>query len=198
MDGETPFKRVTRGIEHVDKTNYGTPSFDLGVSQLDSGNVRFKEELEEDKLKAETQRKSGDDNVNIRNSKDSSFVITDLPKKSPYVACYVQMKLFDTLKQKLSSVHLRRFMGTCFGQYATMPESWVQSQLFRCAMSLELKTSSTHDIMLRFNKNMLRFSLRNFAIISGLNCVAFKGDFVFDTSVPNRLIQTYFDGEKEP
>ncbi|KAF3682029.1 hypothetical protein FXO38_01461 [Capsicum annuum] len=89
-------------------------------------------------------------------------------------------------------------MGTCFGQYANMLESWVQSQIFRCAMSLELKTSSTDAILLRFNENTLRFSLRDFAIISSLNCVACKGDFVFDTSVPNRLMQTDFDGEEEP
>ncbi|KAM3323001.1 hypothetical protein P3S67_004152 [Capsicum chacoense] len=93
MDGETPFRRVTKGIEHVDKTNCSTQSFDL----------RF----------------------NI------SFVITDLPKKFLHISCYVEMKIFDTLKQKLSSVQHRRFMKTCFGQYATMPESWVQSQLFR-------------------------------------------------------------------
>ncbi|KAF3620781.1 hypothetical protein FXO38_32176 [Capsicum annuum] len=61
---------------------------------------------------------------------DSSFVITDFPKKSPHISCYVEMKIFDTLKQKLSGVQFRRFMGTCFDQYATMPESWVQSQLF--------------------------------------------------------------------
>ncbi|KAF3677040.1 hypothetical protein FXO38_03997 [Capsicum annuum] len=258
MDAETPFRRLTRGIEHVHKFNCGAPSFDLGVSQIDSGNASFIAELEEDKLRAETQRKRGNDYVKIRNRmidcqskddsinvlkismvstsgskkrkekemsnssnderakcskfyqskaesndveiqhKDSIFVITDLPKNSPHVSCYVEMKIFDTLKQKLSSVQLREFMGTCFGQYANMPESWVQSQMFRCAMSLELKTSSTDAIMLRFNENTLRFSLRDFAIISGLNCVACKGDFIFNTSVPNRLMQTYFDGEEEP
>ncbi|PHT43136.1 hypothetical protein CQW23_17161 [Capsicum baccatum] len=55
---------------------------------------------------------------------DSSFVITDLSKKSPHVACYVEMKIFDTLKQKLSNVQLSGFMKTCFVQYTTMPESW--------------------------------------------------------------------------
>ncbi|PHT59557.1 hypothetical protein CQW23_01920 [Capsicum baccatum] len=65
-------------------------------------------------------------------------------------------------------------------------------------MSLELKTSSTDAILMRFNENTIRFTLRDFAIISGQNCVAFKGDFVFETSVMNRLIQTYFDGEEEP
>ncbi|KAF3625480.1 hypothetical protein FXO38_22049 [Capsicum annuum] len=68
MDEEIRFRRVTRGIVHVDKTNCGTPSFDLGFSQLDSDNAGFMAELEEDKLKTETRRKSGNDHVNIRNS----------------------------------------------------------------------------------------------------------------------------------
>ncbi|PHU24932.1 hypothetical protein BC332_03264 [Capsicum chinense] len=41
MDGETLLRRVTRGIEHIDKTNCGTPSFDLRVSQLDSDNAEY-------------------------------------------------------------------------------------------------------------------------------------------------------------
>ncbi|PHT83180.1 hypothetical protein T459_11623 [Capsicum annuum] len=68
MDGETPFRRVTRGIEHVDKNNCGTPSFDLGVSQLYGDNACFIAELEEDKLRAETQMKSGNYHVKIQNS----------------------------------------------------------------------------------------------------------------------------------
>ncbi|KAM3303173.1 hypothetical protein P3S67_014203 [Capsicum chacoense] len=65
-------------------------------------------------------------------------------------------------------------------------------------MSLELKISSTNATVMWFNGYTLRFTLRNFAIVSGLNYVASKGDFVFDTSVPNRLMQMYFDGEEEP
>ncbi|KAM3302859.1 hypothetical protein P3S67_013889 [Capsicum chacoense] len=61
-------RRVTRGIGHVDKINCGTPSSDLRVSQLDSDKVGFITELEEDKLRAETRRKSDNDYVKIRNS----------------------------------------------------------------------------------------------------------------------------------
>ncbi|KAF3682108.1 hypothetical protein FXO38_01437 [Capsicum annuum] len=75
MDGETPFRRVTRGIEHVDKNNCGTPSFDLGVSQLYGDNACFIAELEEDKLRVETQMKSGNYHVKIQNSmRDCDFV----------------------------------------------------------------------------------------------------------------------------
>ncbi|KAF3681644.1 hypothetical protein FXO38_01602 [Capsicum annuum] len=49
-----------------------------------------------------------------------------------------------------------------------------------------------------FNGYTLRFYLREFAIVFSLNCVASKDDFVFDTSVLNRLLQKYFGGEEEP
>ncbi|PHU20056.1 hypothetical protein BC332_11207 [Capsicum chinense] len=49
-----------------------------------------------------------------------------------------------------------------------------------------------------FNGYTLRFYLREFAIVFSLNCVASKDDFVFDTSVLNRLLRKYFGGEEEP
>ncbi|KAF3680275.1 putative disease resistance RPP13-like protein 1-like [Capsicum annuum] len=57
-----------KGAGVGDKTNCGTPSSDLRVSQLDSDKVGFIAELEEDKLRAETRRKSDNDFVKIRNS----------------------------------------------------------------------------------------------------------------------------------
>ncbi|KAF3654986.1 hypothetical protein FXO38_14877 [Capsicum annuum] len=92
-----------------------TELLDLKNNELLNWSVSYPcEEEEEEEKKNE-----------ICGIEDSSFIITDLPKKSPHVSCYVEMKIFDTLKQNLSGVQLRRFMGTCFDQYATMTESWV-------------------------------------------------------------------------
>ncbi|KAF3658031.1 hypothetical protein FXO38_13425 [Capsicum annuum] len=97
MDGKTPFRRVTRGIVRVDKTNYGTPSFDLGVFQLDNDNADIIAELKEDKLKAETRRKSDNDRVNIRNSMvdcQSKDELINASKNINVPTCYVLCGLF--------------------------------------------------------------------------------------------------------
>lgn len=58
--------------------------------------------------------------------------------------------------------------------------------------------SFTNSIMMRFNGYILRFTLRKFTIVSGLNCVASKLEFVFDIIMTNRLLQMYFGGEEKP
>ncbi|PHU06788.1 hypothetical protein BC332_23277 [Capsicum chinense] len=70
----------------------------------------------------------------------------------------------------------------------------VHAQLGRCIMSLETKESSTNVIVIRANDTSLHFSLREFAMVTDLNCVSNKDDFVFDEDLPNRIIEQYFDG----
>lgn len=55
-------------------------------------------------------------------------------------------------------------------------------------MSLENKKNSTSTIVIRTNGIILRFTLREFVIITDLNCVADRDDFVFDEEVPNRIL----------
>jgi len=42
----------------------------------------------------------------------------------------------------------------------------------------------------------LKFTLRTFALITGLNCVGVVDDFKFNTKEPNRLIVQYFGGNE--
>ncbi|PHT48058.1 hypothetical protein CQW23_12266 [Capsicum baccatum] len=121
--------------------------------------------------------------------KDSSFVITDFPKKSPHVSCYVEMKIFDILKQKLSGVQFRRFMGTCFDQYATMQESWDNSfviidfpkKSLHVAYYVESSLLHMRSILaMEKTRNLLRIAIFNISYIRGL----FPEKYFSDKSVP--------------
>ncbi|KAF3651790.1 hypothetical protein FXO38_16432 [Capsicum annuum] len=61
-------------------------------------------------------------------------------------------------------------------------------------MSLETKGSSITAIIIWANGTSLRFTPRKFAIITGLNCVGNRYDFIFDKEVPNRIVEQYFNG----
>uniref|UniRef100_M1DFZ7 Ulp1 protease family, C-terminal catalytic domain containing protein n=1 Tax=Solanum tuberosum TaxID=4113 RepID=M1DFZ7_SOLTU len=50
--------------------------------------------------------------------------------------------------------------------------------------------------MIHVNGTTLRFTIRDFAIISGLKCSDNENDFVFNTEEPNRIILQYFGVEK--
>ncbi|KAF3613735.1 hypothetical protein FXO38_36086 [Capsicum annuum] len=72
----------------------------------------------------------------------------------------------------------------------------VQAQLCRCVMTLEVKGSSSSEILIRANGTSLSFTPREFVIITRLNCVSNRYDFIFDEGVPNRMIEKYFNGAK--
>ncbi|KAM3235157.1 putative protein isoform X1 [Capsicum annuum] len=71
----------------------------------------------------------------------------------------------------------------------------VQAQLWRYIMSLGTKESSTSCIVIRAEGTILHFTPREFALVTDLNCVTNRDDFVFDEDRPNRIIDQYFDGE---
>ncbi|KAM3375658.1 hypothetical protein P3S68_014372 [Capsicum galapagoense] len=71
----------------------------------------------------------------------------------------------------------------------------VQAQLGICIMSLETRKSSTSAIVIQAKGTILHFTIREFALVTGLNCATNKDEFVFDEECPNRIIDQYFDGE---
>ncbi|XP_047264159.1 uncharacterized protein LOC124896613 [Capsicum annuum] len=83
-----------------------------------------------------------------------------------------------------------------FGVFMKKNNCVVQAQLGRCIMSLETTESSTSDIVIHAKGTTLHFSLREFAVVTDLNCYSNKDDFEFDEDVPNKIIDQYFDGSR--
>ena len=95
---------------------------------------------------------------------------------------YMQINTLNELQNKLPSNQYNRICTlSCFTQLTTMRRCHVQAQLFRCFMLRELEGSSVNAILFCINDRKLRFIIREFAIISGLNCSDNVADFCFDT-----------------
>ncbi|PHU26149.1 hypothetical protein BC332_04481 [Capsicum chinense] len=60
-------------------------------------------------------------------------------------------------------------------------------------MSLKTRKSSTSAIVIQAKGTILHFTIREFALVTGLNCATDKDEFVFDEECPNRIIDQYFD-----
>ncbi|XP_069144069.1 uncharacterized protein [Solanum lycopersicum] len=71
-----------------------------------------------------------------------------------------------------------------------------QGQIHRCCMSREVEASSKQALLIKVNGVILKFTIRTFALITGLNCVGVVEDFKFNTEEPNRLIVQYFGGDE--
>ena len=109
--------------------------------------------------------------------------------------CYTQINTLNELQNKLPPNQYNRICtSSCFVQLTTKRRCHVQAQLFRCFMLRELEGSSVNAILFYINGTTLRFTIREFAIISGLNCSDNVADFCFDTDQLNRIIAEYFPG----
>ena len=71
-----------------------------------------------------------------------------------------------------------------------------QGQIHRYCMSLEVEASTNQALVIKVNAVILKFTIRTFAIITGLNYVGVVENFKFNTEEPNRLIVQYFGGNE--
>ncbi|PHU27223.1 hypothetical protein BC332_05555 [Capsicum chinense] len=102
----------------------------------------------------------------------------------------------DRIKTMLTKSQYKMFCTkNIFGFFMKKKDCVVQAQLGRCIMSLETRKSSISAIVIRAKGTILHFTIREFALVTGLNCATNKDEFVFDEERPNRIIDQYFDGE---
>ncbi|OIT05408.1 hypothetical protein A4A49_61587, partial [Nicotiana attenuata] len=112
----------------------------------------------------------------------------------PHISSYTNTDIVSDLKEKLTPEQYKQLGSTCFASFLEMKRYEVQHQLFRCFMVLQLEGSHDNVFSIYVNGTTLSFSTREFALVTGLNCVRDPLDFQFNTKVPNWIVETYFGG----
>ncbi|KAH0747460.1 hypothetical protein KY285_009117 [Solanum tuberosum] len=100
------------------------------------------------------------------------------------------------LKKILTVEQLDMFRQTCFGMYLDIPECSFQAQLHRCLMTLEVDQDNPNEFWICANGSILRFTIAEFALITGLKCTDNENDFQVDDNSNNSLLVDYFYGAK--
>ncbi|XP_075101591.1 uncharacterized protein LOC142177031 [Nicotiana tabacum] len=118
------------------------------------------------------------------------------PILSLYISSYTNTDIIFGLKEKLTQDQYKIFGTTCFGSFLDMKHCEVQHQLSRCFMVLQLEESHDDSFSIYVNGTTVCFSIREFAVVTGLNCVSDAENFQFNTKMPNRIMDTYFGGAK--
>ncbi|XP_060174516.1 uncharacterized protein LOC132605362 [Lycium barbarum] len=128
---------------------------------------------------------------------ESRFFLKDPPTHSVHMSCNTNVEVFKDLKDKLTDKQHKIFGETCFGVFTQMQHCYVQAQILRCCMVRELIESTPDAFLIDINGNELRFSIREFAIITGLKCVGDEDAFKVNCKGRNRILETYFGGSKK-
>ncbi|XP_070005937.1 uncharacterized protein [Nicotiana sylvestris] len=127
-----------------------------------------------------------------RNQKGIDLFVKHQPKLAPHISSYTNTDIVSQLKDKLTPDQFQQFGNTCFGSFLQMKRFDVQHQLFRCFMARQLNGTPNNVFAVYVNGTELHFTLREFALVTGLKCVGKDEDFEFSETPPNRLIATYF------
>ncbi|KAM6595906.1 hypothetical protein CsatA_006430 [Cannabis sativa] len=138
----------------------------------------------EDEVHAEDQKPKLKSKVHVRTSeKVEGF---DLPKKYPpkeWDYIYDQKNLFiakafstatfqviENIKSCLSPEQLEMFSKTCFGHFLKLPDFKVQPQVFHGLLLREVQQPNDAELWVMIRGVRLRFSIEEFALITGLDC----------------------------
>ncbi|OIT34364.1 hypothetical protein A4A49_62751, partial [Nicotiana attenuata] len=114
----------------------------------------------------------------------------------PHINSCTNTDIVSDLKEKPTPEQYKIFGTTCFESFLDMKRCEIQHQLFRCFMVLQLEGSHDDSLSIYVNGTTLSFSIGEFALITGLNCVGDPEDFQFNTKVPNMIVNTYFGSVK--
>ncbi|KAF3684183.1 hypothetical protein FXO37_01473 [Capsicum annuum] len=126
---------------------------------------------------------------------DEIFIVRKLSRFAPHMCSYSDNDIDGNIRAILNKEQYKKFCDNIiFGYFMKKKHCVVQAQLCRCVMSLEIKGSSSSAIVIRANDTSLNFTSREFAIITGLNCLSNRYDFVFYRNVPNIIVEKYFNG----
>ncbi|XP_075106726.1 uncharacterized protein LOC142179627 [Nicotiana tabacum] len=143
------------------------------------------------------------DNLRKRRAKGLEWMMLKrwklyIPVGEPFLVThwisYTNVDIVSVLQSKLTDVQLWMLRESCFGYFLDLPRVAIQTQLIRSLMFRELVQDKCDQFYVKLNDEcVLRFGLREFGIVSGLNCCGnehVKGNF----NGPNRLVDTYFSG----
>ncbi|KAF3640766.1 hypothetical protein FXO38_21968 [Capsicum annuum] len=173
------------------------PSFSLGLTQdevfnLGSSNIQPKEGVSSEGTRLKYCNNPG--NIILR---DQIYMARVLPKFTPHIGCHTINDIEHRIKSTLTKNQYNIFCNnSIFAVFMKKKSFVVQAQFERCIMSLETKETTANAIVIRAKGTNLYFRPREFVVVTDLNCVLNKDDFVFDEDLPNRFIEDYFSGAK--
>ncbi|XP_050226910.1 uncharacterized protein LOC126676693 isoform X2 [Mercurialis annua] len=102
-----------------------------------------------------------------------------------------KFKVIEDIKKSLSARQLELLGETFLGHFLELKPILNQLQLLHSILMREMKNSNTSELWVKISGYKLRFSIEEFAVVSGLRCVGECNTLSISTS-ENTLIQTYF------
>ncbi|KAH0750537.1 hypothetical protein KY290_029769 [Solanum tuberosum] len=125
-----------------------------------------------------------------------NYVVKQIPKHSLKFGSTYNTNFIRDLVLSIGDEGIQLFKDTIFGPYLNIPKCNYQGQITKCLLLLEVEQNNpAGELHIRHAKgNILNFSIKELAIITGLKCIGNSKDFTYPDSKRSRLVQRYFPG----
>lgn len=130
------------------------------------------------------------------NVQGMKYVIKTVPHHPLRFGISFNRKFVTDVEYFVGKKVLNMFKETCFGVFVDMPKSNLQGQITKCLLMLECKQNNPNEFHVWVKGTVMKFTIFEFAIISGLNCTSNIEDFQYSTSDGSVLMIKYFSVAK--
>ncbi|KAH0678532.1 hypothetical protein KY284_019617 [Solanum tuberosum] len=125
--------------------------------------------------------------------KSLKYVIKEIPTHSLKFGPTYNIDFIKDLNLYMGVEGIELFKNSIFGPYLDIHTCNYQGQISKCLLLLELEQDNKNELHIRHaNGNILCFTIKEFAIITGLKCTGNPDDFKYPNSTKSRLVQRYF------
>ncbi|KAG5591180.1 hypothetical protein H5410_041694 [Solanum commersonii] len=123
------------------------------------------------------------------------YVIKKVPTHAIRFGVPFNTNFLEEFQKSIGDDVIDLFRATIFGPYLNIPKCNFQGQISKCLLLLELEQGNSNVLHIRHaNGVILKFGIKEFAIITGLKCKGNTKEFEYPESTPCRLFQKYFPG----
>ncbi|PHU13779.1 hypothetical protein BC332_14984 [Capsicum chinense] len=102
----------------------------------------------------------------------------------------------EEIKKYFGENVLRAFRNTIFGIFLNLPRcNWI-GQISKCLLMLEIQQDNKDELHVWVQGEILKFTMLEFIIISGLKCTGNIDDYMYTSSSKSALMSRYFSNNK--
>ncbi|KAM3264356.1 hypothetical protein P3L10_001350 [Capsicum annuum] len=148
------------------------------------------------KSASKASKKKFDDSGRPRLSKGMNYRIDKVPPHSLHMESLCNCAFGEEIKEYFGEDVLGAFRNTIFGIFLDLPWcNWI-GQISKCLLMLEIQQDNKDELHVWVQGEILKFTMLEFAIITGLKCTDNIDDYMYTSSSKSVLISRYFPDNK--
>ncbi|PHU04477.1 hypothetical protein BC332_25299 [Capsicum chinense] len=158
--------------------------------------LRDKAASKSKKSTSKASKKKLDDSDRPHLPKGMKYRIDKVPPHPLYMGSLCNCAFREEIKEYFGEDVLGAFKNTIFGIFLNLPRcNWI-GQISKCLLMLEIQQDNKDELHVWVQGEILKFTILEFAIISGLKCIGNIDDYMYTSSSKSALMSRYFFDNK--